>query len=73
MRALRKTSLKVTVAGALLAASALLSVGTAQAAPGDYCNYVDGTVYCGVEENIVEGDPGLNACIRRWELASMTC
>ncbi len=73
MRALRKTSLKVTAAGALLAASMMMAGTTAQAAPGDYCNYVDGTVYCGVEENIVEGDPGLNACIWRWTLASWEC
>ncbi|NBW06958.1 MAG: hypothetical protein EBR82_02910 [Caulobacteraceae bacterium] len=73
MRALRKTSLKITTAGALLAASMMMAGTTVQAAPGDYCNYVDGTVYCGVEENIVEGDPGLRACIRRWELASLNC
>ena len=43
------------------------------AAPGDYCLHADGTVYCGVEENIVEGDPGLRACIDRWERAIRDC
>lgn len=68
-----KASVRSSVAAITLAASALLTTGTASAAPGDYCLYADGTVYCGVEENIVEGDPGLTECVNRWERASWNC
>lgn len=73
MTVLPKPSVRALAAVLAFAASALSTTGVAVAAPGDYCNYVDGTVYCGVEENIVEGDPGLTACIRRWERASWNC
>lgn len=73
MRTLRKASIRAAIAATAFAASAFSTAGIAVAAPGDYCQYVDGTVYCGVEENIVEGDPGLSDCIRRWERASWTC
>lgn len=73
MHTLRKASIRTAAAAFAFAASALSTAGVAVAAPGDYCNYVDGTVYCGVEENIVEGDPGLSECLRRWERASWNC
>ena len=73
MRTLRKASIRSTIAAAAFAASAFSTGGVAYAAPGDYCLHADGTVYCGVEENIVEGDPGLPSCIRRWEQAIMLC
>lgn len=73
MHVLRKASIRFTLAAAVFAASAFSTAGIAYAAPGDYCLHADGTVYCGVEENIVEGDPGLSSCIRRWEQAIMLC
>lgn len=71
MRALAKFA-RSTLAAVAFAAGAIATSG-AQAAVGDYCDYADGTVYCGVEENIVEGDPGLGDCLRRWEIASRDC
>lgn len=74
MRFMKSTSVRYAVAVVAVSASALLTTGTSvAAAAGNYCDYVDGTVYCGVEENIVEGDPRLGACIARWERASMAC
>ncbi|WP_292023691.1 MULTISPECIES: hypothetical protein [unclassified Brevundimonas] len=64
--------IKQLIAVAAFTASTMMTSG-AQAAPGDYCNYVDGAVYCGVEENIVEGDPGYRNCIQRWTVASWAC
>jgi len=72
MHFLRKASTRSAAAAFVFAASAL-STSSAMAAPGDYCLHADGTVYCGVEENIVEGDPGLRACIDRWERAIRDC
>ncbi|KDP93109.1 hypothetical protein ER13_03845 [Brevundimonas sp. EAKA] len=60
------------IAAVAFTAGAVAASGV-QAAAGDYCIHADGTVYCGVEENIVEGDPGLRDCIRRWELAVRNC
>ncbi len=74
MHILRQASIRSAVAAVTFAASALITTGTTSAAaPGDYCLYVDGTVYCGVEENIVPGDPGLGECLRRWEQALPNC
>ena len=58
---------------ATFAASALVSAGPAAAAPGDYCPYASGEVYCGTEEFIYENDPALRSCVARWERAIMDC
>lgn len=76
MHTLRKASIRSAAVAATFAASALLTVGSGAAtavAPGDYCNYADGTVYCGTEEFIYEGDPALHECVQRWERASWSC
>ncbi len=58
---------------ATFAAAALVSVGPAAAAPGDYCLYASGEVYCGTEEFIYENDPAFRSCVARWERASWDC
>lgn len=65
-------TIRTTVAAAAFCASAIATTG-AHAAPGDYCQYVDAAVYCGVEENLYPGASGYNDCERRWERASWDC
>lgn len=72
MHTLRMASIRSAVASLTFAASALLTAGTVAAAPGDYCLHADGTVYCGVEENIY-GGAELSECIWRWEQAIRNC
>lgn len=65
-------TLRSTIAVATFGAAALVTTG-AQAAPGNYCPYVDGTVYCANEKFIYENDPRLGACLHRWEIGVMAC
>lgn len=68
MKILNKTGLRVAGAAVFLAASSLVSVGTASADPSDavcimppedYCTYIEGHTF---------NTPGYRACIRwAWE------
>lgn len=46
-------TIRTTIAAAALCAAAIATSG-AQAAPGNYCPYADGAVYCGTEEFIYD-------------------
>jgi hypothetical protein len=72
MQVLRKASVR-SITALAFAASALLTASAVQAAPGDYCLYANGYVYCGTEEFIYEGDPALGNCLMRWERGLWDC
>ncbi|HEX8660252.1 MAG TPA: hypothetical protein VF686_00185 [Brevundimonas sp.] len=68
-----RISIRSLAAAATFAASGLLTVSPAAAAPGDYCLYASGEVYCGTEEFIYENDIRLPNCVFRWEQAQWDC
>lgn len=65
-------TIRTTIAAAAFCAGAIATTG-AQAAPGNYCPYADGAVYCGTEEFIYENDPQFYSCLQRWQIGVMAC